>query len=166
MWASGELPQRRAEPLWPDKLQPDLMSQRVTAWQLRWEKVRCQSRLEAAAKPCSVPKAANRTAQALCQERNLISLLTNETKMWLEVPCFGGMSNFPIINHPNQIVFISLHYLAAFLWQTIWVGFCFSPIPITDVICGLWQRDAGVKRGWTGHLYSKNLAKTMSVIIS
>lgn len=122
--------------------------------------------LEAAAKPCSVPKAANRTAQALCQERNLISLLTNETKMWLEVPRFGGMSNFPIINHPNQIVFISLHYLAAFLWQTIWAGFCFSPMPTTDVICGLWQRDAGVKRGWTGHLCSKNLAKTMSVIIS
>lgn len=36
---------------------------------------------ETAAKGCSVPKAANRTAQALCQERNLISLLTNETKM-------------------------------------------------------------------------------------
>lgn len=114
---------------------------------------------ETAAKQCSVPNVANRTAQAPCQERNLISLLTNETKMWLEVPRFGGMSNFPIINHPNQIVFISLHYLAAIWWQTIWAGFCFSPIPCTDVICGLWPWDAGVKEGWTGFLCSKKLGK-------
>ena len=114
---------------------------------------------ETAANRCSVPNVANRTVQALCQERNLISLLTNETKMWLEVPHFGGMSNFPIINHPNQIVFISLHYLAAIWWQTIWAGFCFSPIPYIHVICGLWQWDAGVMEGWTGLLCSKKLGK-------
>lgn len=91
---------------------------------VRWG-VRVGQKKKLLQKQRNLPNVANRTEQAPCQERNLISLLTNETKMWLEVPRFGGMSNFPIINHPNQTVFISLHYLAASWWQTIWAGFWF-----------------------------------------
>lgn len=121
---------------------------------------------ETAAKQCSVPSAANRTAQALCQKRNLISLLTNETRMWLEVPRFGGMSNFPIINHPNQTVFISLHYLAAIWWQTMsWILFFTRSLHW----CDLWALAVGCwgkgRLNWAS-VFKKDLAKTTSVIIS